>query len=224
MDRNTKINGIRSSLSFKPDKEFEALTTAEAVDHLRSRGWVLLPSVLIAGLRDRLTEAMELAHVKVRRIQLANGVGDGTDGTLHHLPIIDEVFLEFLQCRYCGDILDAFFGGPYLLNTFGGVLNLPNNLSYVGAIHRDQRTFSGDLPLMCQLLVMLDDFTEDNGATYFLDGSHLRSETRQQLVFCEGQQSRRSSWLHHSIQFEPVACRRQKFHEWLPKGVNAEFF
>ena len=63
-------------------------------------------------------------------------------------------------------LLEQHFQGPYILNTFGGVLNLPNDASYVGRVHRDQRTFSGDLHLMAQLLVMLDDFTEENGATY----------------------------------------------------------
>jgi hypothetical protein len=155
----------------------------EAINQLRVRGWIVLPSVVDTGLRERLTNAIEQAHVKIRKIQLANGVGEGTDGTVHHLPLIDDVFLEFLEQGYCGDILEAFFGGPYLLNAFGGVLNLPKNLSYVGGIHRDQRTFSGDLPLMGQLLVMLDDFTEDNGATYFLDGSHLSPEKPDKNLF-----------------------------------------
>ena len=160
----------------KANRALETLPSNEIVDRLHACGWVLLPEVLDIGLRDRLIRGMELAHVKVRKIQSANGVGEGTDGTVHHLPLIDDVFLEFLEQRYCENLLGAFFGGPYILNTFGGVLNLPKNLSYVGGIHRDQRTFSGDLPLMGQLLVMLDDFTEDNGATYFLDGSHRQPE------------------------------------------------
>jgi ectoine hydroxylase-related dioxygenase (phytanoyl-CoA dioxygenase family) len=49
-------------------------------------------------------------------------------------------------------------------------------VSYVGRIHRDLRSFSGPVNLMGQLLVMLDDFTEENGATYLLSGSHRLSE------------------------------------------------
>ena len=63
-----------------------------------------------------------------------------------------------------------------MLNTFGGVLNLPGNVAYVGHVHRDLRTFCGDLNLMAQLLVMLDDFTEENGATYFMSGSHRSAD------------------------------------------------
>jgi len=127
-----------------------------------------VPSDLLARLRGDL----EGAYTAQRAIQVENGVGEGTDGTVHHLPLAGGSFLDFLEHRFCGDILDAFFGGPYILNTFGGVLNKPNDLSYVGRVHRDLRSFSGDLPLMAQLLVMLDDFTEENGATYVLSGSH----------------------------------------------------
>src|SRR5204863_434899 len=74
--------------------------------------------------------------------------------------------------RYVVPLPDRYFQGPYILNTYGGVLNLPGGGSYVGRVHRDQRTFSGDLHLMVQLLVMLDGFTEENGATWLLAGSH----------------------------------------------------
>jgi len=87
-----------------------------------------------------------------------------------------DIFLEFLERGYATDLLAAFFRGPHILNTYGGVLNQPSNLSYVGGVHRDLRTFSGDVPLMAQLLVMLDDFTEANGATYLLSGSQRRAD------------------------------------------------
>jgi ectoine hydroxylase-related dioxygenase (phytanoyl-CoA dioxygenase family) len=102
---------------------------------------------------------------------------------VHHLPLVDGVFLEFLERGYCRDLLDAFFGGPYILNTYGGVLNLPDNLSYVGRVHRDLRSYSGDLHLMSQFLVMLDNFTEENGATYFMDGGHRLAEKPSDEVF-----------------------------------------
>jgi hypothetical protein len=136
-----------------------------------------------ADLLDRLRADLEAAYRQQRPIQLRNGVGEGTDGTVHHLPLAGGSFLELLGQRVCGDLLDGFFGGPYILNTFGGVLNLPDDLSYVGRVHRDLRSFSGDVRLMAQLLVMLDDFTEDNGATYLLSGSHLMPEPPSDDLF-----------------------------------------
>jgi hypothetical protein len=135
-------------------------------------GWVLVPDVVDAGLLERLRDDLQVAYDRQRKIQIANGVGEGTDGTVHHLPLAGGAFLELLERNPLGGALDAFFGGPYIINTYGGVLNLPANVSYVGKIHRDLRSFSGTLPLMAQWLVMLDDFTEENGATWFLSGSH----------------------------------------------------
>jgi len=150
---------------------------------LQREGWVLLPGVLDAALVQRARVQLERAYERQRRIQIANGVGHGTDGTVHHLPLEDGVFLEVLECARLNELLDEFFGGPYILNTYGGVLNLPDNLSYVGRIHRDLRTFSGTLPLMAQWLVMLDDFSEENGATYLLNGSHTLANPPEEEAF-----------------------------------------
>ena len=147
-----------------------------ASESLRRDGWALVEAAVPADLLARLRRDLEDAYVAQRGIQVRNGVGEGTDGTVHHLPIAGESFLDFLDRRFCGDLLGAFFGGPYILNTFGGVLNKPDDLSYVGRVHRDLRSFSGDVPLMAQLLVMLDDFTEENGATYLLPGSHRMAQ------------------------------------------------
>src|SRR5262249_5497782 len=111
-----------------------------------------------------------------RPVQMRNGVGEGTDGTLHHLPCAGGVFLEALEAVAARAPLEAFFGGPFILNTYGAVLHRPDEQSYVGRVHRDQRTYSGDLHLMAQLIVMLDPFTEENGATYLLNGSHRLAE------------------------------------------------
>jgi hypothetical protein len=132
------------------------------------------PGLIDDTLVARLITDLERAYVAQRQIQIRNGVGEGTDGTVHHLPCMGGSFLELLDREPCRDQLAQFFGGPYVLNSFGGVLNLPQDVAYVGKVHRDLRTFCGDLNLMAQLLVMLDDFTEENGATYFLNGSHTR--------------------------------------------------
>jgi hypothetical protein len=144
---------------------------------LVEHGWALVPSIAPAPLVARLASELDQVYLEQRALQIEHGVGVGADGTVHHLPCAGGAFLELLGQEFLQAALEPFFDGPYILNTYGGVLNLPNDASYVGRVHRDQRTFSGDLHLMAQLLVMLDDFTEENGATYFLSGSH-RSPAR----------------------------------------------
>lgn len=146
------------------------------IRELRERGWIRLESVLTADLVCRLIERLEAVYEEQRALQLRNGVGEGTDGTVHHLPCAGGPFLELLERDHGQAVLDAYFGVPYVLNTYGGLLNRPDERSYVGRVHRDQRTFSGELHLMVQLLVMLDEFTPANGATYLLSGSHKRAD------------------------------------------------
>jgi hypothetical protein len=159
----------------------------EAIEQLIERnGWALLPSRVSPELIARLTTELDAAHIEQRAVQVRNGVGEGTDGTVHHLPCAGGAFLEFLEQPQHRDWLDRFFQGPFILNTFGGVLNQPNDVAYVGKVHRDLRTFSGDLHLMAQLLVMVDEFTEENGATYLLSGSHrLREKPTDDVFFRE---------------------------------------
>ena len=153
-------------------------------DTLRENGWAMLPSRVPAERVSRLTRQLDAVYAEQRAMQLRNGVGDGTDGTVHHLPCAGGAFLEFLEQEHGQPLVEQYFQGPYILNTYGGVLSLPHDASYVGRVHRDQRTFSGDLHLMVQLLVMLDDFTEENGATYFLSGSHrLRDKPADDAFF-----------------------------------------
>jgi len=147
------------------------------IEALVDRGWTVLEDLVPQAFCARLTSALESAYADQRALQVRNGVGDGADGTVHHLPCAGGVFLEALELVAARAPLDAFFGGaPFILNTYGGILNRPQDASYVGRVHRDQRTFSGDVRLMAQLLVMLDDFTDENGATYLLDGSHRRRD------------------------------------------------
>jgi hypothetical protein len=152
---------------------------------LREDGWTRLPSVVPAPLVTRLAQALDHVYVEQRAMQISNGVDGDADGTVHHLPCAGGAFLELLEQDHGQTLLDWFFQGPYILNTYGGLLHLPGGASYVGRVHRDQRTFSGDLHLMAQLLVMLDDFTADNGATWLLTGSHRVREKPSDDVFFE---------------------------------------
>jgi hypothetical protein len=150
---------------------------------LRDDGWTMVPVRVAADLVARLVQALERACAEQRPLQIRNGVGDGTSGTVHHLPCAGGAFLELLERDHGRYLLESYFQGPYILNTYGGLLNLPNDPSYVARVHRDQRTFSGDLHLMAQLLVMLDDFTEENGATFLLSGSHRAAAKPSDEVF-----------------------------------------
>jgi len=64
-----------------------------------------------------------------------------------------------------------FFQPPFIIHAFT-VLDNQYGHNFSNEIHRDIRFFSGEVPVMLNLLVYLDDFTEENGATWILPGSH----------------------------------------------------
>jgi len=146
-----------------------------AAEDFDARGWCVLEPAIEPPLVGALKQELDVAYEACRAIQVANGLAH-TEGTAHHLICFGGAFLTLLERFANHPFIQAFFGGPYIVNTYGAVLNEPHTTSYVGNVHRDLRSHSGGLHLMMQLIVMLDPFTDDNGATYLLPGSHRRPD------------------------------------------------
>jgi hypothetical protein len=139
-------------------------------------GWYLFNSVLPGHLINQLNLDLEKAYKVCRDLQISNGIDVNTDGTVHHILGIADSFTDLLEFLPLNDFMRSYFQGNYILNSYGGVINTKNNSAYVANVHRDIRSFSAHLPLMMNMLIMLDDFTLQNGATYLLTGSHLQEE------------------------------------------------
>ncbi len=79
------------------------------------------------------------------------------DWIIHH--VIPKLPLDYVR---------DFFGSPFIIHAFSFLNNKEKNFS--SEIHRDQRAYSGYIPMMLNMIVMLDDFTADNGATWIMSG------------------------------------------------------
>jgi Phytanoyl-CoA dioxygenase (PhyH) len=148
---------------------------------LSLKGYAIAPSFLDENFTHQLKESMSKSYDLCRNIQIKNGIDTVTDGTIHHLISSgDRVYLDLID-RICRsnifNFIQDYFGGNYIINSYGGVINLPSRRSYVTNMHRDIRFFSGRFPLMLNMLVMLDDLTPENGALYLLAGSHEKGDT-----------------------------------------------
>lgn len=152
-------------------------------DKLNKQGWVFFPTVLDAATIELLNTDLEKAYRICRSIQQKNGITETTDGTAHHILGLANSFLDFLEPLPLANYLYQFFQGNFILNSYGGIINIKDKASYVTNIHRDIRFFSGELPLMLNMLVLLDDFTLENGATYLLSGSHRNAERPSEQDF-----------------------------------------
>lgn len=156
---------------------------AEFKKLIKSKGWVLFESVVDEELVWRLNKDLEQACIIARQIQIKNGVAHETNGTINHVLSLGDSFMNFLQRMYLHEFVKSYFEGSYILNVFGGVINLNSKPSYLHNIHRDVRTFTGEFKLMLQMIVLLDNFTNENGATYFMNGGHRLAERPKEEEF-----------------------------------------
>ncbi len=148
------------------------------------KGWVIFHSLLPMSLVEKMRIDLDNAYKICRSIQIKNKVDKDTEFTLHHLIGQGESFVEFIDLiEPINEYLEIYFQGKYILNSFGGAINTANSRSYAHKVHRDIRTYSGAIPLLLNTLLMLDDFTPDNGSTFLLSGSHKFSEKPSDEAF-----------------------------------------
>jgi len=140
-----------------------------------SVGFSVFAGVVPDDLLERLRRDIPLRQEACRLAQARNGVDAGMEGSAHHVVGGDDSLYDFLCAMYLNDHIKAYFGGEYILNAYGAI----NNTTYSEAtykhglrFHRDVRTYSGDFRLMINMLVMVDDFTIENGATKVVPGTH----------------------------------------------------
>lgn len=103
-----------------------------------------------------------------------------SDGVAFHVLAHEEQFLNFFEILVkkglFRDLKEHFFKANCILNSFTALNNVPNDPNFSSKIHRDLRFYSGEFPVMVNCLLMVDDFTIENGATYLLPKSHLTEE------------------------------------------------
>lgn len=144
---------------------------------MAEKGWIVMDSIFEQDFVDSMAADLLSAWDTCSAIQHKNGVANDADLTVHHLVGQKDSFLECIdRMEPLMPYIKDYFGGNFILNSFGGAINTKKHTSYAQRVHRDIRSFSGDMPLMLNTLIMLDEFTEQNGATYMLSGSHKAEE------------------------------------------------
>ena len=161
---------------------------------MNDRGWIIVPEVIDPELLRRLRQALPYAWVECSNIMHENGIDDA-DNTVHHLLATQDPgpWLDLIAALEPLDpIFTGYFGGSkYVLHSLGGSINTKGHDNYASRIHRDIRTHQRE-PFVLNTLVMLDDFTAENGATWlggrtpFARGSESFYENATQAIGSAG--------------------------------------
>lgn len=117
-------------------------------------------------------------HEKLRRL---NDNPIRSNGLAMNALVGNKVLFDFLQnlvdLKIIEWIENNYFKQKCILNSFTALSNIPGeDKVFHKKVHRDIRGFSGNVPIMLNMLIMLDDFTPENGATLLLPKSHLKDE------------------------------------------------
>jgi hypothetical protein len=154
---------------------------------MQSRGWALFEGIVPLDLVARMKADVRVKQSECRAWMEKAGLAADTAGAAHHILGGGTSLDEFLARLFLDAEISRWFGGPYILNSFGASVNRRGNerASYLSRMHRDLRTHSAGYRLMLNMLVMLDEFAPDNGATYVLSGSHRVAEPPGEKAFFE---------------------------------------
>jgi hypothetical protein len=134
-------------------------------------GWFRFPGMLPESQLEGLRADAERVYRLRRVIQEANGVGANMEGTAHHVLGEGGSLDAFVEDLPLWGRIEQYFDGRFILLNYGATLHTPGSAAYTSKPHRDVRAFSPGYRLSLNMLVMLDDFTEQNGATLLLNGS-----------------------------------------------------
>ncbi|WP_458526261.1 phytanoyl-CoA dioxygenase family protein [Onishia taeanensis] len=147
-------------------------------DHaMEEKGWVIFESALhpdlVAEMKKDVMEWVEICT----QYKIKNGVNASGDGTAHQTVGRRDSIDRFYDMHLFHAYISRYFDDkPYILSCSTPTMGCYTAPVYLQKIHRDIRTYIPGYHARMNLIVMLDDFTEENGATQILSGSHHREE------------------------------------------------
>lgn len=160
-----------------------------AMHSLENNGFVVFPEIFDADFCQKLSDEIDSATQECYAIQSRQGVGGSTDsdsnplgadgalgGAAHHVICYGGSFFTLLEKQPLFELVRDYLGGLFILNSFGAVTNTRTNNMYEHGklVHRDTRSYHPSFRQQLWFMVMVDEFTKENGATYVLKGSHTR--------------------------------------------------
>lgn len=107
-------------------------------------------------------------------------------------PYYSNVFLDILS-PHIFDRVDALLGRESIIYSYNNSSMPPNQGNFSSRIHRDSHLDFSPRIQSLGMIILLDDFSEDNGGTWYLPKSHLTESTPSEVDFYKQAQQLKSS-------------------------------
>ena len=158
----------------------------EQLLHLKLDGWCVVENVIPADRVDSVRESVAASTLAHQRADAPAKIGHRT-GLINY----NQSFAPFLVAPHFRALIEAALGAPVRISFTSAMINYPGNER--GALHADwpfNQHNAGRIPapypdIVAHLttLWMLSPYTEKNGATILVPGSH-RMETNPSASSC----------------------------------------
>ena len=148
----------------------------EIAAELRVNGYAVLPSGLSPETIDQLKMCLDRVYEEqVREIGGQDQLRKINDADIARCVLAYEP--EFLKLAACAPLMELarrILGQEFVLMMQNGIINHPERENYQAKWHRDlnYQHWTSTQPLAINALFCLDKFTNENGATHVLPGTH----------------------------------------------------
>lgn len=154
------------------------------IEELNLLGYSILPDVfpaaVVADLRNRVDEV----YLKQVAEFGETALRDIGELDLCRAPLLyDPAFIAVAMHAAIHQVLRRVLGGFYILNLQNAIINRPDRPHHQSAWHRDlpHQNWIASQSIAVGALLLIDDFTCENGGTQLLPGSHKRETTPSSL-------------------------------------------
>lgn len=106
-------------------------------------------------------------------------------GMVHNCMVRGEAMCSLIQNKKINDVIDALFTPYAIIYAYQSSSLYPGRGNYGSRIHVDCPRFIPNYITNLGAIIALDDFTHDNGGTYYLPGSHKSESLPDQSFFYE---------------------------------------
>jgi ectoine hydroxylase-related dioxygenase (phytanoyl-CoA dioxygenase family) len=150
-----------------------ALSAAALSEHaynMATRGYSVVPAMLEPLHRERLKAALARALAEYRPGPTQQSQNDRY--LMHDLLCRDPMFGHLLEDQSLQELVAPLLGASWILYAFTSSSLPPRGTNYGNRIHVDSPRWVPGYSFNVGVMWALDDFTDDNGATQVLPGSH----------------------------------------------------
>ena len=150
-------------------------TIDNAVDGIKRLGYAVFDPKLSDSAINEIQTAFDSLHHAYQSTWGVSFLDERDELNTIRSPLVQHpVFLELATNKKLLSLVSKLIKGTFILNQQNGIINPPNQTYNQALWHRDlpYQHFISSTPLAINALFCVDDFTEENGATFVLPASH----------------------------------------------------